>query len=166
MLIALSFSCKKEEVDEITEFDISYSTAVMVPSNTISLNVPIDFTSPDVSTSSASKLTENKTAQNLVDYIKLTKFNVSVDSGNMDFLKSLSIYIKAAGKGETLVASKTSIPTGITSLALDLQDVNIKDYIFQPSVQFRVTVSIDASTLNSQNLTLDNTVHVKATIIK
>ena len=165
-VFCFGFSCKKDKVDEITEFDISYSSAVSVPSNTISINVPIDYTTPDVSTSSTSKLTENKTAQNLVDYIKLTKFNVSVDAGNLDFLKSLSIFIKAAGIGETLVATKASIPTGITSVAMDLQDVNIKDYIFQPNVQFRVTVTIDASTLNGQNLKLDETVHVKATVIK
>lgn len=69
--------------------------------------------------------------------------------------------------GETLVASKTSIPTGITNVAMDLQDVNIKDYIFLPNVQFRVNVVIDnASTLAGQTLIMDETVHVKATVIK
>jgi hypothetical protein len=137
-----------------------------VPSNTISLNVPIDFTTPNVSTQSSSNLATNKTTQSLVDYIKLTKFDVGVGTDNLDFLKSLSIFIKASGMNETLVASKTNIPTGLTNISMDLNDVNIKDYIFQPNVQFRVSVTIDASTANGQTLLLEQTVHVKATVLK
>ena len=33
-------------------------------------------------------------------------------------------------------------------------------------MKFRVTVTIDASTVNGQNLKMDQTVHVKATLIK
>ncbi|MBK9285456.1 MAG: hypothetical protein IPM51_14225 [Sphingobacteriaceae bacterium] len=160
--------CKKtkEEVDEITEFDINYSSSVSVPSNTISLNTPVNFTTPEIPTASAGHLATNKTTQSLVESIKLTLFNVSVGTDNLDFLKSLTIYIKASGMSETLVASKNNIPSGITSIALDLNDVNIKEYIFQPGIQFRVALEIDASTLNGQTLILDQTVHVKATIIK
>lgn len=166
-IIALNLSCKKtkEKVDEVTEFDINYSTNLSVPSNTIALNAPVDFTTPDVPTQSNAKFLENKTAQNLVDEIKMTKFNVSVSSGNLDFLKSLTIYIKASGMNEQTVATKTVIPTGVSSVALDLSDVNIKDYIFQSNIQFRVTITIDASTLNGQSLKLDETVHVKATVL-
>jgi len=161
-------SCKKakEEVDEITEFDIDYQTSMNVPTNTISLNVPIDFTSPNVATNSTTKLAENKTASNMIDYIKMTKFDVSVGTGNLDFLKSLNIYVKASGIGETLIASKAVVPTGVTSISADLSDVNIKDFITQPNIQFRVTITIDASTLAGQTLILDSRVHVKATVIK
>lgn len=163
----LNNSCKKtkEKVDQATEFDINYTTTLSVPSNTLPVNAPVDFTTPNVPTLSDTKFLENKTAQNLVDEIKLTKFNISVASGNLDFLKSLSIYIKASGVGEQLVGTKATIPTGVSSVALDLNDVNIKNYIFQPNIQFRVTVTIDASTLNGQNLQLDETVHVKATLL-
>lgn len=80
ILTSVSFlftTCKKtkEKADEITEFDIDYSTTVSVPSNTISLRcVPVDFTTPDVPTQSSSKFGTNKTTQGLVDYIKLTLF--------------------------------------------------------------------------------------------
>jgi hypothetical protein len=164
----LSITCKKtkEKADEITEFDINYSTQISVPSQTMNLNVPVDFTTPDIPTQSSVNLASNKTTQSLVDYIKLTKFKISVGTGNLDFLKSLQIYVKAANMGEALVASKTSIPTGTTTIDADLQDVNIKDYIFQPNIQFRVAVTIDASTVAGQTLVLDETVHVKATVIK
>lgn len=160
----LSCNKTKETVDELTEFDINYTTNLSVPSNTINVDVPIDFTTPDIPTQSSSKFTENKTAQSLVQEIKMTKFDVSVASGNLDFLKSLSIYIKAAGVSQQLIATKTSIPLGVSSISLDLQDVNIKNFIFQQNIQFRVTVTIDGSTLNGQNLKMDETVHVKAIV--
>jgi hypothetical protein len=166
-LVGLNISCKKtkEKVDEITEFDISYSTNLSVPSNTLPLTTPVDFTTPDVPTQSTTKFLEYKTTQELVDEIKFTKFRVSVSSGNLDFLKSLTIYIKASGVGEQIIASKNPIATGQTSVDLDLNDVNIKNYIFQQNIQFRVTVTIDASTLSGQTLKLDETVHVKATVL-
>lgn len=166
-MVMFNTSCKKEEVNELTEFDINYTANLSVPSNTIPVNAqPIDFTTPNIPTNSTQKFTENKTIQSLVDQILLTKYNVSVGTGNLDFLKSLSIYIKADGMSETLVATKTNIPTGLTTLAMDLQDVNIRDYIFKPNIQFRVAVVIDASTLSGQTLIMDQTVHVKATVLK
>ncbi|MBA3665375.1 MAG: hypothetical protein H0W61_14355 [Bacteroidetes bacterium] len=163
-----SLSCKKtkEKVDELTEFDISYSNNISVPSQTMSMNVPVDFTTPDVPTQSVSKFSEHKTTEDLVSEIKFTKMRVSVSSGNLDFLKSLSVYVKASGVGEQLIATKNPIPTGLTTLDLDLQDVNIKNFIIQPNIQFRVTVTIDASTLAGQTLNLAETAHVKATLIK
>lgn len=165
-VLVFSISCKKEKVNQLTEFDINYSTSLSVPSNTMAVNAPpIDFTTPDIPTQSSAKFTENKTVQNLVDQILLTKFNISVASGNLDFLKSVNIYIKSSGLPETLIASKATVPTGLTSMGLDLQDVNIRDYIFTQNIQFRVNVAIDASTLNGQNLQMDETVHVKATVL-
>lgn len=166
-LSVLSLSCKKtkETVDELTEFDLNYTTNLTVPSHTLATNVPVDFTTPDISTNSSTKFSENKTTADLVSEIKLTKFNISVATGNLDFLKSLSIYIKT-NNGETLIGTKTNIPTGVNQTQLDLADVNIKSYIVEPSMKFRVTVTIDASTVNGQNLKMDQTVHVKATLIK
>jgi hypothetical protein len=161
-------TCKKakEEADEITEFDINYSSQISVPSQTMSVNVPVDFTTPNIPTNSSTNLASNKTTQSLVDFIKMSKFKISVGAGNLDFLKSLQIFVKANNMSETLVASKTSIPTGITTVDADLPDVNIKDYIFQQNIQFRVSVVIDGSTVAGQTLIMDETVHVKATIIK
>jgi hypothetical protein len=167
LICGVNFSCKKtkEKVDELTEFDINYTTNLSVPSQTLAVNVPVDFTTPDISTQSASKFSENNTTKDLVSEIKLTKFNISVASGNLDFLKSLSIYIKS-GSAEVLVGTKTNIPTGISETQLDLQDVNIKSYISEPTMKFRVTVTIDASTTAGQSLKMDQTVRVKATLIK
>ena len=101
----------------------------------------------------------------------MTKFNISaVSSGtttaNLDYLKSLTIYIKAAGVGEEVVATKSNIPTGSTSVLMDVAGTNIKNYIFKDNIQFRVLAIFDASAATDQTLKLDETVHVSATLLK
>ena len=131
----------------------------------------VEFTTPNVPTQQATKFSAEGTAQNLIDQIKITKFNISaVSSGttsvNLDYLKSLTIYIKAAGVGEEIVATKSNIPTGSTSVSMDITDTNIKNYIFKDNIQFRVLAIFDASAATDQTLKLDETVHVSATLLK
>ncbi|MBI3520023.1 MAG: hypothetical protein HY062_11785 [Bacteroidetes bacterium] len=171
-LLGFSISCKKKEVDKLTEFDITYSTNLSIPSSSIAVNSPttsVEFVTPNVPTQQSSTFSAQKTAQSLIDQIKMTKFDVSVSGSgaNLDFLKSVTIYIKAATVGEQLVASKSSFPTGATSASLDLNDVNIKDFIFQDNIQFRVVIAFDATaTVPNQTLKMDETVHVNAKLLK
>lgn len=171
--IGLGLSCKKkEEADKLTEFDINYTTNLSVPSSSIPVNSPttsVEFTTPNIPTQQSTKFASERTAKNLISEIKMTKYDISaVGAGaNLDYLKSLTIYIKASNVGEQVVASKTSIPTGITSISMDLQDVNIKNYIFEDNIQFRVVATFDATaSTTSQTLKMDETVHVKATLLK
>ena len=172
LIIGFSLSCKKKEVDKLTEFDINYTTNLAIPTASIPVSSPttsIEFTTPNIPTQQSTKFSAEKTAKSLIDEIKMTKYDVSVSGAgaNLDFLKSLTIYIKAANVGEQIVATKTIFPTGVTSASLDLQDVNIKNFIFEDNIQFRVVATFDpVSSVPSQTLKMDETVHVKATLVK
>ena len=165
-------SCKKEEANKLTEFDINYSTNLTIPSASMTVSNPsvtpttVEFTTPNVPTQQSSKFSSEGTAKNLIDEIKMTKFDVSVSSGNLDFLKSLTVYIKAVNVGEQMVATKSNIPVGATSVSMDMQDVNIKDFIFQDNIKFRVVATFDATAATDQTLKMDETVHVSATLLK
>lgn len=173
-IVAIYFSCKKKEVDKLTEFDISYSTNLTIPSASMTVSsssitpTTVEFTTPNIPTQQSTKFSAAGTAQNLIDQIKMTKYDISAigTGANLDFLKSLTIYIKASNVGEQMIATKTSIPTGITALSMDLQDVNIKDYIFQDNIQFRVVATFDATAATDQTLKMDETVHVNAKLLK
>lgn len=174
VFIIINTSCKKKEVDKLTEFDINYSSNLTIPSSSMTVSssslmpTTVDFITPNIPTQQSSKFSSEKTAQYLIDIIKMVKFDISANGSgaNLDFLKSLTIYIKAANMPEQIVATKTSIPTGLTAIALDVQDVNIKNFIFEDNIQFRVQVIFDAVTATNQTLKLDQTVHVKATLLK
>jgi len=167
-------SCQKtkDDINKATEFDMNYSTEVTIPSTTLTIppgvpsttTQPIDFNTPEISTASASRFTSESTTQDLIDEIKLTKFNISNPGGNLNFLKSISIYIKTTGMGDVLIAKKTDIPQNISSLDADLQNENIKQFIFKDKIQFKVNVTLITSSGNSgdQKLKTSQTVHVKA----
>lgn len=166
-------SCQKakDQIDQLTEFDIPYSNNIVVPAttlnNTVSATAPIDIKTPDVPTNSSSLFSSNKTSADLISEIKMKSLTISVPSGNLDFLKSVSIYINATGLAEALVASKTIIPTGQTSVTMDMGDVNIKDYIKKDNISFRVSGTVQTGTGQiAQTLKMDEVVHVKATLIK
>lgn len=173
--ILFDLSCKKkEEANKLTQFDIDYSTNLAIPSASITVTTPttsVEFTTPNVPTQQASKFSAEGTSQSLISEIIMTRFNVTAVStgtttANLDYLKSLTIYIKAAGVGEEIVATKSNIPTGTTSIAMDLTGTNIKNYIFQDNIQFKVLAIFDGSAASDQTLKLDETVHVSATLLK
>ena len=164
-------SCTKKQIDQLTEFDIAYSNNIIVPAttlnNTVSATAPIDIKTPDIPTNSSSNFSSNKTTSDLISEIKMKSLSISVPSGNLDFLKSVSIYINATGLSEALVATKSVIPSGQTSVAMDMGDVNIKDYIKKDNISFRVSGTVQTGTGQlAQTIKLDEVVHVKATLIK
>lgn len=163
MVVAGICSCEKtkDTINEATEFNIDYSTSLSIPSTSVSVSVPADFTTPEISTQSVSKFASEKTTQDLIDEIKLTRFNISNPSGNLDFLDSVSIYIKTGSVGDILVATKSKIPKGTAQVVADMKDVNIKTHISKEKIQFRVTVKITTGLTSNQQLKMDQTVRVK-----
>ena len=162
-------SCQKtkDTINSLTEFDIPYSSNFNVPATPSSTaSTQVDVTTPDIPTNSSSIYGNNKTSADLVSEIKLTKLTISTTGANLDYLKSVSVYIKTASISEKLIATNAAIPTGVTSVTLAPQDVNIKDYINQSNIQFRVSSTISSSGTTAQTLKLDETVHVKATLLK
>ena len=164
-------SCQKtkDEVNKATEFDMNYSTGdITVPSSTLTTVVSgstqtVEFNTPEISTASTSRFTSESTTQDLIDEIKMTKFNVSNSNGNLNFLKSINIYIKTSGLGDVLVATKTVVPQNVSSFNADLTDVNIKHYIFKDKIQFKVSVVLMAGSGASgdQKLKTSQTMRVK-----
>lgn len=169
-LFLLGFSsCEKTKtkIDELTEFDINNSTTAPVPAVSYTTGMPaVEITTPEFPTNSSSQFSANKTSADLVSEIKMSKFTISTTGTNLDFLKSVSVYIKTANLGDVKVAEKTNIPSGVQSFQADLSDVNIKEYIFKDKIQFKLNLTFAGSPGSNQNLKIDQTVHVKATLIK
>ncbi len=164
-LTGFNLSCKKT-VEKLTEFDISYSSSISVPSSSYTPSVPVDFDSPEIPTESSTKFSAENTAKDHIDEIKLTKFNISATGGNLDAFKAVSIYLKSSGMTDVLIATKSNIPSGVSSVALDPQYPNIKDYITRDKIQFRVSVTMTGGPTPEQQLKLDQTLHVKAKLLK
>jgi hypothetical protein len=164
LILSASISCKK--VNEATEFDFNYSSDVSVPSSSISVTAPAEFVTPEIATESASRFSSEKTTQDLIEEIKVSKFEIVNTTGNLDFLKSFSVYIRGNGLSDVLVASKSSIPPGSTSVQADLTGANIKEHIFKDKIQFRISVTANSLIQSEQKLKVNETVHVSGKKIK
>ena len=166
-------SCEKtkEDINKATEFDMNYSTEFTIPSSTLTVpggapsatTQPIDFNTPEISTASANRFTSESTTKDLIEEIKMTKFNISNPGGNLNYLKSFTIYLKTSNLGDVAVASKTVVPQNVSTLDADLANVNIKEYIFKDKIQFRINVVLITGTGASgdQKLKTTQTMHVK-----
>jgi hypothetical protein len=157
-------SCQKtkDDINKATEFDMNYSTDVSIPSSpSYTVTTPVDFTTPEISTQSSSKFAAEETTKDLIEEIKMTKFVISNPGSNLNFLKSISIYIKTSGLGDVLVASKSNIPDNTETVSADLSGANIKEFIFKDKIQFKVTATITSGLSAEQKLKIEQTVHVK-----
>jgi hypothetical protein len=167
-LVVLGLSCEKtkDDINEATEFDISYSSQVSIPSTSISVTAPAEFSTPEISTQSASRFASENTTKDLIDEITVSKFNISNPNGNLDYLKSITVYIQADNMGDVQIAAKSNIPAGTTSVAADLSGANIKDFIVKDKIKFKVKVTISTGLTANQTLKVDVTVKVKGKKIK
>lgn len=164
VLLITGFSCEKAK-EKLTEFDIDYSTSLTVPANSYTVDVPASFTTPEIATDSKNKFSAQKTAADHIDEIKMTRFNISVNAGNLDALKSIEIFIRSSGKDDVKIASKNGIAPGTTQTSAALEDVNIKEYIFNDKIQFRVNLVMGGGSQVNQQFKMDQTMHVKAKLI-
>ena len=151
-------SCKK--IDELTEFDINYTTTQTVPASSVSVGGTVDFMTPGIATESSSKFSANGTSSDLVSEVKVSRFAVTNESGNLDFLNSFTVYINADGVGETQIASKTGIPDGVNTVNADVTNANVKAHLLKDTIRLRMRVTVDNLPTADQQLKIDKTMRV------
>lgn len=152
LLFLSLLSCDK--IDELTKFDIDYTTNFTIQSSTI-LGTPFDIITPETTTNSESEFENNNTNADLVESIKLTTLRLdlqSPESGDFDFLNEIFIYITADGLPEQLIASKTAIPeNGARTLNLDVEGVELREYIQEDTYRLR-TETVTDQTIESDHV--------------
>ncbi len=155
--ILLSSSCKK--VQKLTQFDMDYSSQVVIPSST-GINLPFSIGTPDISTNSESEFALNDTRKDLIEKITLKSLKLTISnpsSGNFDFLNSAEIYIKAEGLDPLLMASKYNIQDGIgNELTLEVSGSDFKEYIKKDKF------SLEVKSVSDKLITQDYTLNVAA----
>ena len=91
--------------------------------------------------------------QGQVNSIKITDALVEVVSeGNLDPFGSFLITLEASGKDAVTVAEATSVPTGITEIALIKKSVNLSDYLKSYHYTIKVSAVLDQNLETQMNL--------------
>jgi len=162
--LLFSFSCKKqkEDINKATEFTMNYSNEVSMPGTTLVATQSMDVTTPEFPTNSKNKFADENTAEALIEDVFLSKLTISNKSGgNLDFLNSIDMYIKATGLSDVKVAFKTQIPKGATAVDLDVTKNDIKQFIFKDNIQFRIVANVTTGNPDEQKLKMDEAITVR-----
>ncbi len=170
IITAVSFfavSC--EMLDKLTQFDLDYDTSVDIPSQAgIDTPIPIDITTPDINTNSESTFELKNTAENLVEEIVLKNISLvitSPDEQTFDFLKSIDVYLIAEGLTEVKIASIDNVEDGLTELALDVDNTDLKEYIFADTMKLRLKITPDKIVTTETSIDVKSTFFVDAKIL-
>jgi hypothetical protein len=150
-----SESCKK--IDELTKFDIDYTTSVTIPSNGI-IALPLDILTPDIESNSEAEFAVNDTRKDKIEQINLKEMKLKITSPSsqrFDFLDSISVSIIADGLFETQIAYKYDIPDNIgNELVMDVNNSqDLKEYIKKDKFKLKVRTITDK--LLTQNVNVE-----------
>lgn len=165
---AFYFGCAKKKTN--VEFDVQYSTDVVVPTFTAA-GQTYTFISSDALTGMSSELSNKNTTADLVGEVKYTDFSIAVKSpttATLGFIKSVKFYINAQDLPEQQVAFKynqkkdndTILLTDKTTI-LHINDANLKGRFMQSSVFFKCKIEPLFAT-TQRTLTVTHKIHVKA----
>lgn len=164
--LLLLTSC--DAVDELTKFDLDYTTNYTIESNTI-IDTPLDIITPEVTTNSETEFESNDTRKDLIESIKLKTMTLTLKSpsdGNFNFINEISIYIKAEGLAEQIIASGIDLPeNGAQQLTLDVDNVELKEYIKKDSYSLRVNTVTDGAITRDHNIDIRTVFRVDAKIL-
>lgn len=158
-------SCDK--LDELTKFNLEYATQVTIPSTT-GVNLPFDVLTPDTETDSESRFESNDTRKELVEEIKLIELELDIKSpsgADFSFLESIEVYISADGLDEIKIASKTDVPETVSVLSLDIEDVDLQEYIKKDSYNLRLNTVTDEAMSTDHTIGVNSTFFVDAKIL-
>lgn len=140
-------ACKDAlNLDQFTIFNMEFSENVTIQSST-GIDLPLNINTPDITTNSEASFANNNTRKDLIEDITLKQLKLTIttpSTGNFNFLKSVTLYIKADGLPEVKLASKEEVPNNDSnSLELDIIEANLSAYINQDKFSLRLSTVTD-----------------------
>lgn len=161
-----------DELSKLTEFDVPYKTTIPVPvlPYTALLDT-VSLPSPKFNTGIKKLFEDYSTSRDLLDQVTLDILTLTAQdstsgaSGNFDFLKSVTLYIKADGLPEKQLAAKDTIPTGTTKISFATSKVNMTDYIAKDSLNIRMFIKQRGPNTKALKAVCDMKFHVNAKIL-
>ncbi len=155
-LLTLSFAgCKK--IDKLTQFHYQLDETTEIPA-LLSLNLPFDIYTPNISTNITKELEINNTKKKHVESIVLEVLELTIQSpgnGSFDFLKSIEISLISDGLPEVVIATKANITDQVgNKLLLDVNSIELREYILKDTAKIKIKIMVD------QIVTKDYTVFI------
>ncbi len=165
-LLLLTYSCNKRE---IIEFDMPYSTDIVLPVSSFTAGTMHTFTTQSIWTKAGELFDAQGTNSDIVGEITYTKFNLAIKTpttGNFNWLDQIRFFAQAEGQPDLEVASKydtgsDSISFNAKSFELNFTDANMKNRFVENAIKYEIKL-LPRNVPVTTTLTLTHNLHVKA----
>jgi hypothetical protein len=169
-------ACKKQK--QVVEFDVTLSGDYVVPANTLLSNTTTPITTR-INTNIESKLQTFNTKSEWIGEAKPTRVTVAVKAPatqDLNFIRDINIKIHANQQVEAQMGYRwnarskdkdgnwvttDSIPPGVKTIELNLNEPNLKNYLMQSYVDVKMNLTPNKNVTPSMTLTTTFTLHVK-----
>ena len=165
-VIVLFSACK--QIDKLTQFEMNFEQSIVVPS-AVSLNLPFDIITPDISSNSTATYELNNTNKDLIESVMLRQLNLELtgpNSSDLSFLNSVEIYLNAEGLSELRIAWKENISDDVGNfLALETTENDLQAYISKDKFELRVQSVTDKLITSDHSIDIKSVFFVDAKIL-
>jgi len=153
--------------DKLFTFDVSDQTNITIE-NFISIDLPIDIPTPDITTNSESEFAQNDTKVELVKEIIIKDLNLTITSPTNEtfsFLKSIYIYISTNDTDEIELAKMENIVSDAKSIQLNVTNKVLDKYVKSKKYKIRTKAITKETLFHDVNITIDFTFQVTADLL-
>lgn len=157
LLLLVAFSGCKKEIEEVT-FEVGYATTFTIP-NTISVNMPLSITLPEMDSRSDEEFASEGTNADLVKSVRLkslTLRTLSPTGETFTYLNSIQVYMDADALVEILLASLSNLDNTVDGyLELESADNVLDAYLKKDISFFRINVIPDETISQDVEIEMD-----------
>lgn len=165
LLLFVLVSCNDD--DEDVQFSLDYPVEFDIPA-TFGVELAISTEDFIVETESADQFTTNNTSADLINEAKITTLQIALNSPageDFSFIDDLTLFMKASGQDEVAIGTLNDVSGDGVLLNLDIKNLDLKDYLSQTSLTFRMEFTSDDYTGVDRNCALLCVFSVDATQI-
>jgi hypothetical protein len=163
-VVCLLASCTKL-LDTLTTFQFKRDATFFMPSSA-TLGVPISLNSTEVQTSHETEFENNNTSIENVEYIKVVALSLEIitpETGDFNFLKSITLNISADGLPDKVIAEKADLSNdGLSKIDLDVSSEDLKPYLTAEKFKLKIEAVTDKVLTTDYDIKTESTFEAKA----
>lgn len=164
--LLLTFSCNKKE---IIEFEMPYTTDIVLPVSTFTAGTGATFTTQSIWTKAGETFDAKGTNSDIVGTITFKEISISVKTPtttSLSWINNIRLYMQAEGQPELEVASRynagaDTINPGTKSITLNFTEANLKNRLVENAIKYKIKL-LPISIPPATTITLTHNFNVKA----
>lgn len=166
LLAVVLVSCNKKE---IIEFEMPYTTDIVLPVTTFTGGTTSTFTTQNIWTKAGETFDAKGTNSDIVGTITFKDMSLSIKTPtttSLNWINNIRFYMQAEGQPELEVASRyntgaDTIKPGTKTITLNFTDANVKNRLVENAIKYKIKI-LPYSVPPATTITLTHNFNVKA----